>query len=485
MCVQLYTSRVILASLGVVDFGLYGVVGGVVGVFSTLVGALGAATSRFFTVELGRNDSGRLRKVFSASVAIHLVMALGVILVCESAGLWFLNTQMEIPAGRMHAARWVFQFSIITAGLSMTQVPYSAAIIAHEEMSVYAYAGLLEAFGRLATACLMAFSPIDKLIWYGLLLMSLQMLVVCIYRSYCLSHYEETRFELPHDKALYRNMLVYSGYDMVGNISVMAQGQGLNMVLNVFCGPVVNAARGIAYQVQGAVTQFSNNFLTAVRPQIIKLYARNEVGAMMRLVYRSSIFTYSLMLMMVLPLSLEVHLVLSLWLGVYPEHADTFTVIVLFNTLLNAFRTPRSTVFHATGHIRLSNMVTGTILSLALPLGYFLMKSGFRPDAVFWGMLGTTALSDLTNLLILKRYVRYSVLDFLKRVHLKCCLMTLTVLSAVLPFRLGLSDGFFRLFACIFMSVATTAAFFWIVVLDRCQRRMIACAVKRRVHGRL
>lgn len=485
MCVQLYTSRIILASLGVVDFGLYGVVGGVVVLFSSVVGALGSATSRFFTVELGRDDFEQLKKVFSTALAIHFVIALCIMLVCESIGLWFLSTQLDIPPERMYAAQWLFQFSIITAMFTIFQVPYNAAIIAHEEMSVYAYVGLLEAFGKLAIAYLISFSPIDKLIWYGLLLMALQIGVVCIYVCYSLHRYKEAHFKLQRDKVLYKNMLAYSGYDMIGNLSVMAQGQGLNMVLNVFCGPVVNAARGIAYQVQGAATQFSNNFLTAVRPQIIKLYARNEVEAMMKLVYQSSIFAYILVLVIILPLSLEVHLVLSLWLGEYPEYTDTFTVIILINTLFNAFRVPRITVFHATGHIKLSNLVTGTVLCLALPLGYLLLKFGFSPNAVFWGMLGTTLLSDVTNLLILRRYVQYSISDFLKKVHLKCCLITLITLAVVLPVTFSVDDGFYRLLVCTFVSIISVFALSWIMVLNKYQREKIISIIKSKIHGHL
>lgn len=485
MCVQLYTSRIILSSLGVVDFGLYGVVGGVVVIFSTLVGSFGSATSRYFTVELGRGDFEQLKKVFSTALALHFVIALVIMLVCESIGLWFLNTQMEIPPDRMYAAQWLFQFSIITAAFTIFQVPYNAAIIAHEEMAIYAYVGLLEAFGKLTIAYLISFSPIDKLIWYGLLLMLLQIVVMRIYCSYCLRRYKETHFKLQRDKGLYKNMLTYSSYDMIGSMSVMAQGQGLNVVLNIFCGPVVNAARSIAYQVQGATTQFSNNFLTAVRPQIIKLYALNEVGAMMKLVYKSSIFTYVLMLMIVLPLSLEVRLVLSLWLGDYPEYTDTFTVIILINTLLNAFRNPRITVFHATGHIKLSNLITGSILCSALPLGYLLMKLGFNPNAVFWGMLATTILSDVTNLLILKRYVQYSISDFLRKVHLKCFLITLMAFAVVLPVTFSMDDGIYRLLVCTFVSIITISVFSWIIVLNKNQRKKVVSIIKSKIYGYL
>ena len=484
MCVQLYTSRIILTSLGVVDFGLYGVVGGVVILFSTLVGALGSATSRFFTVELGRNDFDQLRKVFSTAVALHCAMALVVVLVCESGGLWFLNTQMDIPADRMYAAQWLFQFSVATALFTFIQIPYNAAIIAHEEMGVYAYVGLLEAFGKLIIAYLIGISPIDRLIWYGLLLMVLQIVVVCVYCLYCLYRYNESRFKLQRDKTLYKRMLAYSSYDMIGNISVMAQGQGLNMVLNIFCGPVVNAARAIAYQVQSAATQFSNNFLTAVRPQIIKLYAKNDIEAMMKLVQQSSIMTYMLMLMVILPLSLDINFVLSLWLGEYPKYTDSFTIIILVNTLVNAFRNPRTTVNHATGNIKLPNLVTGTVLCVALPFGYLLMKLGFNPNSVFFGMLATTIVADVTNLIILKKYVDYSIIEFLKCVHLKCIFVTSIVLLIVVPITMSLEPGFFRLIVCTLLSVSAIFITSWMIVLDKSQRNRIFKFVRRKVNGK-
>lgn len=484
MCVQLYTSRVILTSLGVVDFGLYGVVGGVVVIFSTLVGAFSAATSRFFTVELGRNNYEQLRKVFSTAFALHCVIAIGIMLVCESIGLWFLNTQIDIPSGRMYAAHWLFQFSMITAMLNIIQVPYNAAIIAHEEMAVYAYVGLLSAFGNLIVSYLISLNPIDKLIWYGLLLMLLQMGIVCIYIFYCLRRYKETHFKLQHDKALYKSMLMYSSYDMIGNISVLAQGQGLNMVLNIFCGPVVNAARGIACQVESAAIQFSNNFLTAVRPRIIKFYAQDNAAAMMELVNYSSIMSCILMLMIILPLSMNINFVLSLWLGNYPEYTDTFTIIILVNALFNAFRIPRSIVNHATGYVKLPNLVTGTILCMSLPIGYLFMKLGFSPNSVFWGMLATTILADMSNLIILKRYINYSIIEFLKHVHLKCCMVTGISLLIVFPITSKMDDGFFRLIICSFLSVASLFITSWFIVLDKSQRNRALILIRSKIHGK-
>ena len=481
MCVQLYTSRVILNALGAADYGIYGVVGGLVVLFSSLNGSLGSSTSRFFTVELGRNAFSQLKKVFSTAVAIHLTMALIVLVLAETIGLWFLSEKMIIPEDRMTAAFVVFQLSVVSSLISVTQVPYNAAIIAHEHMNVYAYVGLFEAFGMLVVAFLIKVAPFDRLIWYALLIFLIRIIVMIFYRWYCLHHFEESHFTFQRDKKLYKGMLSYALFDSIGNLSVMAQGQGLNMVLNVFHGPVVNAARTIAYSIQGAVIQFANNFLTAVNPQIIKYYAQGQVEDMMLLVRRSSIGAFLVLYMIMLPLSLEIHYVLSLWLGNYPAYTASFAVIVLVNELLNAFRRPRITIFHATGHIKLSNVVTGTILCLALPLGYVLMKLGYSPTAVFYGMLATTLMAEVSNLLILKRYIDYSIRGFLLTVH--CKVLCIALLVSILPVfsHYIMPESFVRLAVVSLTSVVSVALCIWVVVLDRQSRAKVRNAVSNKL----
>ena len=473
MCIQLYTSRIILQTLGVVDFGIYGVVGGVVTMFTFLNGALASATSRYFTFELGKENFEKLRKIFSVSVQNHILMAVIIVLLSETIGLWFLHEKMEIPTGRMNAALWVFHLSVLTTLFSITQIPYTAAIIAHEKMGIYAYMGLLEAALKLAVAYAITVSPIDKLVFYAIVLFFIQILIMLFYRVYCTRLYKECRFKFYKDYPLCKEMLIYASYDLIGNVSVLAQGQGLNIVLNMFVGPVANAARAIAYQVQGAATQFSNNFMTAVRPQIIKYYAQGNTEDMMKLVRQGSIFCYALMLMIVLPLSLEAKYILTLWLGNYPDYTVSFTILVLINTLLNSFRSPRITVFHASGHIKLSNIVTGCILCMALPIGYFLMRAGYNPNSVFYGMLATTLIADISNLLILKKYVKYSIKQFLLQVHAKCLLLTLCVLLSVISVHSVLESGFIRLCATTVTSVFVTIILVWLFILPQNIREKI------------
>ena len=481
MCIQLYTSRVILAELGVVDYGLYGVIGGVVLIFTYLNGSLGSSSSRFITVEMGKRDMQRLKKVFSTSLAMHITMAFIILVLCEIIGLWFLNTKMVIPADRMVAAQWVFQLSVFTAMISITQVPYNATIIAHEHMGVYAYVGMFEAIGKLGVAFLISVNPFDRLVWYAILLVIIQFIVMMTYRAYCLRHFEESKFQFQKDGKLYKSMLTYSLYDTIGSCSVMAQGQGINMVLNVFCGPVVNAARAIAFQVQGATSSFANNFMTAVTPQIIKLYAQGNEGEMMKLVKRSSIFCFVLMTMIVLPLSLEINFVLKLWLGEYPAYTATFTILVLVNTVIDTFRRPRINCFHATGNIRLSNIITGTILCMALPLAYIFMRLGFNPNSVFWGVILTSCISDCTNLLILRRYINYSIRGFIKHVHLRC--FAHLVCTSLLPIAVYymMDDGVIRFLIIGFLSVILSCLSGVYIAFEKEDREKIFAIIKQRI----
>ena len=432
MGITLYTSRIVLKTLGIEDFGIYNVVGGIVTMFTFLNGSLGSATSRYITFELGKKNYERLNQVFNVAFLIHIFIGVLVILLAETIGLWFFYEKMTIPENRMFAAFWVYQISILTCFFSLTQVPYNAAIIAHENMKIYAWVGIFEVICKLIVVYLLLVAPIDKLIFYAILLCIIQISIMCFYRLYCSKHYKESTLKLYKDKKLYKEMFNYAGSDLIGNISVLAQGQGLNLLLNVFFSPVVNAARGIAYQVQGAVTQFSSNFMTAVRPQIIKSYAQGDVKGMMNLVVDSSCFSYYLMWIISFPIMLEADYILKLWLGNYPEYTVSFLNLILVLCLIQTLKTPRTTVFHATGHIKLVNMVVGSILCAAFPLAYLFLKFGMSPNAVFWAANITMFLSEFASVFVLKKYIDFSISSYLLQVHGRCFLVTLV--SAIVPF---------------------------------------------------
>lgn len=479
MGISLYISRIVLRQLGFEDFGLYNVVGGVVTMFTFLNGSLAGATSRFLTFELGKMNYDRLKIVFNVALMCHVFIALLIVILAETAGLWFLYEKMVIPDERFHAAMAVYQISILTCVLSITQVPYNAAIIAHENMKVYAYVGIVEAVAKLSIAYLLMVSPMDKLVYYALLLFAVQFGTMMYYRYYCVKHYEESRFKIYRDKGLYREIFGYAGADLIGSISVLAQGQGLNMLLNVFFGPVVNAARAIAYQVQGAITQFSGNFMTAVKPQIIKSYAAGDISGMLNLVTTSTWMSYYLMWMIVLPLCLEAPYILSLWLGKYPEHTVPFLVLIVMLCMIQTIKTPRTTIYHATGHLKLVNAIVGGILCAAFPLAWLFLKLGMSAESVFVAANITMVLSEVASVFVLKKYIDYSILKYVKEVYGRCLLVT--GISAVIPLLLydrWLEPSFLRLILTCCLTTVSIGLVSFAVGIDRSTRTKLLNFVK-------
>ncbi len=482
MGVSLYTSRVVLATLGVEDFGLYGVVGGIVTMFSFLNGSLGGATSRFITFELGRKDYEKLRKIFSVAFFTHLGIALIIVLLAETIGLWFFYAKMTIPPPRLDAAMWVYQISIVSCVVSMLQVPYNAAIIAHENMKVYAYVGIVEVFIRLIIVYLLTILPIDKLVFYAFMLFLLQCGITFYYRAYCVRQYAESHLTLCKEKQLYSNMFKYAGSDLIGNISVLAQGQGLNLLLNVFFGPAVNAARAIAYQVQGAITQFSGNFMTAVKPQIIKSYAEGDEKSMWRLVIDSSCFSFYLMLLISLPMMLEADYILSLWLGEYPDHTVAFMNLAIILCLVQTLKTPRTSVLHATGKLLLANIVVGGLLCFAFPLAYIFLRLGMEPESVFWAAIITMALSEFVSVFILKRYIVYNIGDYLLRVHARCAVVTLLAcIASYLLFDRFMEPSFLRLIATGCITTISVVLVSLYVGMDKQMRMKLLHIIKSKI----
>lgn len=481
MGVNLYTSRVVLKVLGFEDYGLYNVVGGIVTMFTFLNGSLGAATSRYITFELGKKNYERLNKIFNTALVIHIAIAFFIVLLAETIGLWFFYEKMTIPTDRLDAAFWVYQISILTCFFTLTQVPYNATIIAYEDMKIYAYVGIAEVFLKLAVVFLLMISPIDRLVFYALLLCLLQIVIMVFYRYYCNSRYQVCKIRMYKDKGLFKEMFSYGGYDLIGNISGLAQGQGLNILLNLFYGPTVNAARGIAYQVQGAITQFSNNFMTAVRPQIIKSYAEGNLEAMMKLVKQSSCFSFYLMWMISLPVCLEADYLLSLWLGEYPDHTVNFLILVIVLCLIQTIKTPRTTIFHATGHIKWSNIVVGTILCAAFPLAYIALKFGGSPESVFWMANLTMFLSEFASVLVLKRYIDFSIRDYLSDVHGRCLLVA--VVSFIVPYLLydrWMDESFLRLLVtCILTTISVTFTSLYLGMDRHLRSRLMQIIMKR------
>lgn len=446
MLVSLFTSRVILNTLGATDYGIYNVVGGIVTIVSFLNSALGASTSRFLTFALGEKNIQKQKSTFGACLNLHIGIALLVLILGETIGLWFFYEKMVIPDERMVAAFWVYQFSILTTMVSFTQVPYNASLIAHEEMSIYAYVGLYEAISRLIIAYLITISPIDKLVFYGLLLLINTIVVQLFYRWYAVKHFEECRFSLVKDKVLYKRLLSYGGWDLFGNLALVCQGEGVNLLLNVFFGPVVNAARAIAFQIQGAVTQFVSNFMTAVRPQVIKNYAEGNVDKMYTMTFYAAKFSYILMLALVVPIIYEIRFILGIWLGdAVPDETALFAVIVLMTYTWRTFHIAALMPYHAIGKIKTGNVTIGSLMIATLPIGYVLFKCGCPAYSVFLAIFAVEIVGMFAIYWLIHRYEYFPYKYVFTKILMPCGLVT--IFTIILPAFIThlMNDGWARL----------------------------------------
>ena len=481
MIVALFTSRIILNTLGATDYGIYNVVGGIVTIVAFLNSALGGSTSRYLTFALGEGILEKQKKTFGAALNLHICIALLVLIVGETIGLWFFYEKMIIPEDRVSAALWVYQFSIVTTMISFTQVPYNASLIAHEKMSIYAYVGLYEAFSRLAIAYLITISPIDNLVFYGSLLLLNTIAVQMFYRWYAAKNFSECRFSLVKDKALYKQLLSYGGWDLFGNLAVVCQGQGVNLLLNVFFGPVVNAARAIAFQIQGAVLQFVSNFMTAVRPQVIKNYAEGNVERMYSLTFYTAKFSYMLMLALVVPICCEIKFILHLWLGdEAPEETALFAVLVLVTYTWRTFHIAALMPYHAIGNIKTGNITIGSLMIATLPIGYVLFKIGIPAYSVFLVIFAVEIVGMFAIFWLIHNYEYFPYLDIFRKILIPSTAVTLSTVALPLYIINFMEEGWLRLIlVCVSSETILFLSAFYIG-LNNSERTRIISFVKNK-----
>ena len=416
MLISLYTSRVVLKILGVEDFGIYNVVGGVVTMFSFINGAMALATQRFLSFELGKGSFVQLKRVFSMSVTIHILIAIIIMLLAETIGLWLFNTQLKLTIERREAAFWVYQFSVLACVITVLQVPYNASLISHEKMNIYAYISLVEASLRLILVFILIYFVFDKLILYSILMFLVSTLIAFFYFIYTRWKYEECHIYFFWDKNLFKILISYASLSLFGNMATVFVNQGQNILLNIFFGPVVNAARGIAFSVNAAISAFVNNFLTAVNPQIIKSYASNNIEYMNKLIFQSSKFSFFLLYLISLPVLIETKFVLTTWLNIVPDNTVIFCRLVLINALLGCIITPLVIAIQATGKIKALHLITGSINLFNLPISYFLLKMSQSPEIVFYIQIIITIILNLSVLLIQKKQLNFSIWLFCKKV---------------------------------------------------------------------
>lgn len=458
MLVSLYTSRVVLNTLGVEDYGIYNVVGGFVSMFSLISSSLSASTSRFLTFELGRGDADKLKRVFSTSLSIHVALALLSLLLLETVGVWFLNTHMTIPTARLGAANWVFQASVLSFMLGLFSVPFNASIVSHERMSAFAYIGILDVCLRLLIVLFIAYSPwaFDRLIVYALLLVAVSGTLQCIYIIYCGRHFAECRLRFSFDREYWKEMSSFAGWNFIGCTAGLLKDHGVNVLLNLFVGPVVNAARGVAGQVNVAVCSFASNFMTALNPQITKSFAIDDKEYMMMLVERGSRFSFYIISLFALPIILETDFVLTIWLKHYPEHTVSFVRLILLLSLTDVLSNTLISLQNATGHIRNYQIAVGGMLMMNFPLSYLCLKWGFLPESTVVVALVVAVACLLLRLAFLHKMVGLSARRYLRKVCLNVAVVF--ALSIVFPslVHFSMHDGWQRFVAVTLISMSST-----------------------------
>lgn len=473
MAVQLYTSRVVLNALGVTDFGIYNAVGGFVMMFVVISGSLSAAISRFITFELGKGDVEKLTHIFSTAVIIQLLIGLVVVILGESVGVWFLNVQMNIPDSRMEAANWVLQLSLLSFVINLISVPYNACIIAHERMSAFAYIGLFEAGSKLLIAFLILHAPFDRLVYYSLLTCAVAFVVRFIYGIYCKRHFAECHFQWQFDRVLFREIAGFAGWNFIGSSSGVLRDQGVNMLINVFCGPAVNAARGIAMQVSAAVNNFATNFMMALNPQITKSYAQGNRDYMFTLVCQGSRLSFYLLLFLSMPILVETHFVLELWLKIVPNHAVAFVRLVLICVMCESLSSPLVTLMLATGKIRNYQIVVGGLLLLNFPVGYVLLKWGFAPEATMIAAIVIALLCLMARLYMLRGMVGLPVRRFLWNTVLN--VFTVGLLACILPLWVVtlMPESILRFLFVMIVSFVSVAVMVYFIGCNKVERKFV------------
>lgn len=431
MAVGIYTSRVILDALGEVDYGIYNVVGGFVTMFSIVSGTMTTATQRFLSFEIGKGNSNSVSKVFSSAVVIHYMLAILTLIIAEPIGVWFLNTHMNFPIGRYVAANWVFQISLLTFLITIISQPYNAALIAYEKMSAFAYLSIFDVMMKLGICYLIYVSPIDKLVMYAILMGLTQIILRIIYGVYVKRNLPDCRTSRKVDKGTCKSMFSFVGWNMIGALASIAREQGVNVLMNMFFGPVVNAARGIAYQILGKVQGFVGNFQMAFTPQIVKYYAKEDMQDMYKLVFRASKFSYLMMLGLSMPLILEAPAILDVWLVKVPNNTALFTRIVLFTSMFVSLSNPLISAMHASGIVRDYQIIVGGLSLLTLPVAYILLHLGCPAYTAMLVVLVFEILCHIARVILLRHTINFPAALFLRKVTLR--MMTITALAFIIP----------------------------------------------------
>lgn len=481
MGVSLYTSRIVLIMLGVEDYGIYSIVGGIVTLFSFFNSAMTSATQRFLAFDIGKNDIGQLKKTFNATLNIHLGIAVLVFLLAETAGLWFVNYKLNLPIERMTAVNWVYQFSVFTFLFGIIQVPYDALIVARERMNIYAYMSIIEVFLKLSVVYLLVVFELDKLVLYAGLLFLVSFIVRMIHKMYCKIYFEESKYQFYFERGLYKKLISFSGWSLFGNLAAVARGQGSNILLNIFFGTVLNAAYGVSMQVQSAVQVFVFNFQMAVNPQIIKQYSAGNKEQCLNLIFQSAKFSYFLMFIIACPIVYNVDFILEIWLKNPPKHTSVFVILCLINILIDCISGPLMIGAQATGNIKWYQITLGSFIFLCLPISYLLLKIYNNPTIIFIVIITINAISLFGRLLFLKFLIDLNIQSFIINVLSKILIITAIILVLHHFIFISIQNSYTYFFTkSIFLTIINLTSIYFIGLTNG-ERSFILSFIKKKV----
>ena len=480
LIVSLYTTRIVLKVLGVEDYGIYNVVSGFVSMFAFVNTTMSTGIQRFYNFSLGKGDCLEVNKVYNSALLIQVLFAIVAVILLETFGVWYLEHKMVIPEIRKTAARWVYQFTSISLLFVMLQIPYSAAILAHERMDYYAFVSIFDVIAKLGMALAIPYVEGDKLIWYGLFFFSVSLANFLLYFIYCKRNFSEIKVNKYRDSSLFKSMLSFSGWNLFGIFSFMFKSQGSNLLLNSFFGPVLNAANGVATMVSNAVQSFQTNIALAFRPQLVQSYASSSFTRTKVLFYSLSKISYLLLLAIAIPVILEINILLRLWLGdIIPDYTIPFTILSIISLIISALHAPLTQIIHASGRMKTYQIVMGIIISAVVPLSWLFLKLGFSPTSVFYVTIVITLINYIACLFITRTIFPFSLKEYSKKVIIPCLLSTVLIPLIPVFLVLVLKTSLLRFILVCIVDVICSVIVIYCLVLDSAEKAILNAFLRR------
>lgn len=474
LCINLYTTRVILEVLGVEEYGVYNVVVGFVALFSFINNSLAGSTQRFFNYELGKNGLQGAQQVYVVSILIHLLLGIIVVAASEPVGLWYIRDKMVLPEGSINAAIWVFHFSVVSLFINILSAPYVAAVLAHEKMNAYAIIGVIDAINKLAIVYALQLLESNKLIWYGALYMTSSLVMALLFFVYAKCSFVEIKLKGGINSRIFRQLLSFSGWNVFGSFAYVLREQGVNLVLNAFWGPVVNAAKGISNQINGALQSFISNITTPTKPQVVQSYARGDENRSWTLTYSISKLSCIFFFAVAMPICLEVEYLLNLWLGDnIPEHTELFIIFLLSTNVFGTLVMPISSIVSAAGKIKYYQLLSSASNILTVPLAYIFIRSFHEPEAIYLALFITMVTNHIVGLLSAKKHAKLSIADYFHKVILPLLYVIVIAIPIPLILRLLMPESFFRLVIVSVVGCLSTCLLAYSFALTKEERNLV------------